>query len=60
MPTELGDALIAIDAIALLAFFAMIYSTEITALARRLRRWLVKSITFARFRHWFGTRKASN
>jgi hypothetical protein len=60
MPTELGDALIAIDAIALMAFFGMIYSSEIAALPARLRAWLSRSQTLTRCRHWLATHKASN
>ena len=59
MPAELGDALIAIDAIALMAFFGMIYSSEIAAMSGRVRTWLSPSQIFARFRQWFSTHKTS-
>jgi hypothetical protein len=60
MPAELGDALIAIDAIALMAFFGMIYSSEIAALSGRVRAWLSPSQVLARCRHWLATHKTSN
>ena len=59
MPTELGDALIAIDVIALTVFFGMLYSAEITALSGRVRTRLNPSQIFARFRQWFSTHKTS-
>jgi hypothetical protein len=60
MPTELGDALIAIDAVALVAFFGMIYSSEIAALSGRLRTWLSPSQIVARCRQWLAANKTSN
>ena len=59
MPAELGDALIALDAIALVAFFGMIYSAEIAALPGRLRTRLAKSQILARCRQWFAAHKTS-
>ena len=60
MPAELGDALIAVDAIALAAFFSMLYSAEISALAGRLLKWLGLSQLLLRCRQWFSAHKASS
>jgi hypothetical protein len=60
MPPELGDALIAIDAVALTVFFGMLYSAEIAAASGRLRKWLSPSLMLARWRQWLSTHKASH
>ena len=52
MPSELGDALIAIDVVALLAFFGMLYAKEIAAVAGRLMTFLSPSSLLSRFRLW--------
>ena len=60
MPPELGDALIVIDAVALTAFFGMLYSAEIAAVLGRVLKWLSPSLFFARCRQWFAAHKASS
>ena len=60
MPPELGEVLIAIDAIALTVFFGMLYSVEISAVWRRLAKWLTPSHLVARCRQWLAAHKASH
>ena len=60
MPPELGEVLVAIDAIALTVFFSMLYSVEISAVRRRLLKWLTPSLLLARCRQWLAAHKASH
>ena len=50
MPPELGEVLVAIDAIALVIFFAMLYSKQIGSAATRLTRFVNPSMLLSRFR----------
>ena len=60
MPPELGEVLVAIDAIALTVFFSMLYSVEISAVWRRLLKWITPSLLLARCRQWLSAHKASH
>ena len=52
MPTEFGDALIVIDAIALVVFFGMLYPNQIAAATARFLKLLSPSLLLARLRLW--------
>ena len=58
MPSELGDALIAIDVIALTAFFGMLYAREIAAATRRFMALASPSLLLSRFRLWRSAHKS--
>ena len=57
IPTEFGNALIAIDTVALAIFFGMLYPTEIAAAARRVMSLLSPIALFARLRLWRSANK---
>lgn len=57
LPPEFGDALIAIDVVALAIFFGMLYPTEIAAAARRVVSLLSPFTLLARLRLWRSANK---
>ena len=60
IPPELGDVLVAVDAVAVTVFFGMLYANEIAAATARLRKWFSPWLILARCRQWFATHKTSN
>ena len=57
LPPEFGNALIAIDVVALAIFFGMLYPTQIAAAARRVISLLSPIAIFTRLRLWRSANK---